>query len=95
MSNPDKFHFGTGGFNTERPVTLTYRKYYNQRILDVDGCFCELDCLFVTEYIVATKQIFDDMHNYIWQQKPYESSSTASLAKDPKFLGEYVHKDKA
>ena len=35
------------------------------------------------------------MHNYIWQQNPYESSITASQAKDPKFLGEYVHKDKA
>ena len=63
MSNPDKFR----GFNTERPVTLTYRKYYNQRILNVDRRFCELDYSFVAEYIVATKQIFDDMHNYIWR----------------------------
>ena len=93
MSNPDKFPFGTGGFNTERPVTLTYRKYYNQRILNVDERFCELDYSFVTEYIVATK-IFDDMHNDIWQQKPYESGITASQAKDPKFLAEYVRKDK-
>ena len=64
MSNLDKFPFGTGGFNTERPVRLTYRKYFNQRLLNVDGCFCDLEYLFVAEYIVAQKQIFDDMHNF-------------------------------
>ena len=56
MSNPDKFPFGTGGFNTERPVHLTYRKYFNQRLLNVDGRYCDLEYLFVAEYIVAQKQ---------------------------------------
>ena len=37
MVNPDKFCFGKGAFNTERPRKLTYRKYFNQRLLDVDG----------------------------------------------------------
>ena len=95
MSNPDKFPFGTGGFNTERPVHLTYRKYFNQRLLNVDGFFCDLEYLFVAEYIVAQKQIFDGMHNLIWRQKPYKSGITASQTKDPKSLGEYVRKDKA
>ena len=36
MDNPDKFCFGKGTFNTERPKKLTYRKYFNQR---VDGRF--------------------------------------------------------
>ena len=44
---------------------------------------------------MAQKQIFDDMHNFIWRQKPYESGITASQAKDPESLGEYVRKDKA
>ena len=39
MSNPDKFCFGTGGFHTERPRKISYRKYFNQRLLDVDGRF--------------------------------------------------------
>ena len=39
MFNPDKFCFGTGTFSTERPRKLTYRKYFNQRLLDVDGRF--------------------------------------------------------
>ena len=40
MANPDKLCFGTGGFSTERPRKITYRKYFNQRLLDVDGRFC-------------------------------------------------------
>ena len=47
MVNPDKFCFGTGTFNTERPRKLTYRKYFNQHLLDIDGRFArDLDYLF-------------------------------------------------
>ena len=55
MSNPDKFPFGTGTFSSESPRKLTYRKYFNQRLLDVDGRFArDLDYLFVAQYIVAS-----------------------------------------
>ena len=37
MCNPDKFSCGTGRFtSTEGPIKLTYRKYFNQRSLDVE-----------------------------------------------------------
>lgn len=39
MCNPDKFPLGFGGFNTERPRKITYKKYFQQRLLDVDGRF--------------------------------------------------------
>ena len=39
MVNPDKLCFGNRTFNTERPRKLTYRKYFNQRLLDVNGRF--------------------------------------------------------
>ena len=35
MFNPDKFCLGSGTFYLERPRQLTYRKYFNQRLLDV------------------------------------------------------------
>ena len=64
MCNPDKFCFGNGGFNTERPRKLTYRKYFSQRLLDVDGRFArDMDYLFVAQYIVEAKQILDDSNN--------------------------------
>ena len=53
MSNPYKFPYGTGAFCSKPPIQLTYRKYFNHRLLDVDGRFArDLDYLFVTQYIV-------------------------------------------
>ena len=56
MSNPDKFPYGSGTFSSDLPRKLIYRKYYNQRLLDVDGRFArDLDYLFVAQYIVEAK----------------------------------------
>ena len=76
MVNPDKFCFGKGTFNTERPKKLTYRKYFIQRLLDVDGRFAR----FFAQYIVEAKQVLDDGNNYIWRQKPQARQFTASQA---------------
>uniref|UniRef100_A0A1X7UEJ7 Helitron helicase-like domain-containing protein n=1 Tax=Amphimedon queenslandica TaxID=400682 RepID=A0A1X7UEJ7_AMPQE len=81
MSNPDKFSFGRGGFNTEKIKSLTYRKYFNQRLLNIDG--------------LESKQILDDAKSFIWRQRPYDSGITAAQARDPRYLKEYVRKDKA
>ena len=95
MFNPDKFCFGSGAFNTERARKLTYRKYFNQRLLDVDGRFArDLDYLFVAQYIVEAKQILDDGNNFIWRQKPTRQF-TASQARDHTLLNQFVCKDKA
>ena len=96
MVNPDKFCFGKGTFNTERPKKLTYRKYFNQRLLDVDGRFArDLDYLFVAQYIVEAKQVLDDGNNYIWRQKPQARQFTASQARDKAMLSQFVRSDKA
>ncbi len=42
MCNPDKFSYGKGGFSKERPRKLTYRKYFNARLLDINGRFAGL-----------------------------------------------------
>lgn len=95
MFNPNKFCFGSGTFSTERPRKLTYRKYFNQRLLDVDGRFAQdLDYLFVAQYIVEAKQVVDDGNNFIWRQKP-TMHLTASQAKDQSLLNQCVHTDKA
>ena len=96
MVNPDKFCFGIGTFSTERPRKLTYRKYFNQRLLDVDGRFArDLDYLFVAQYIVEAKQVLDDGNNYIWRQKPQARQFTASQARDKTLLNQYIRSDKA
>ena len=65
-------------------------KYFNQRLLDVDGRFArDLDYLFLAQYIVEAKQVMDDM-----RQKP-SRPFTAAQAKDQAILSQYVRKDKA
>ena len=89
MSNPDKFRISDG------PFKLTYRKYFNQRFLDVDGRFAkDIDYLFVAQYIVEAKQIVDDANNFIWRQKP-DRDFTAQQAKEQSIVGQCLCKDKA
>ena len=96
LSNPDKFPLGKGAFSTERPIKLTYRRYFQQRLLNQDGRFSQdLDYLFTAQYIVEAKQIFDDMNCYIWRQRPQDSSLTAREVRDPRSFAQYVRKDKA
>ena len=95
MSNPDKFPYGKGTFSNERPRKLTYRKYFNQRLLDVDGRFArDLDYLFVAQYILEAKQVLDEGNNFAWRQKP-SRQFTASQARDQTVLSQFVRKDKA
>ena len=95
MSNPDKFPYGIGTFSSKRPRKLTYRKYFNQRLLDVDGRFArDLDYLFVAQYIVEAKQVMDDGNMFAMRQKP-SRQFTAAQAKDQAILSQYVRKDKA
>ena len=71
MYNPDKFCYGEGGFGSKRERKITYRKYFNARLQDIDGRFArDLDYLFVAQYIVECKQVLDDGNNFAWRQKP-------------------------
>ena len=95
MSNPVKFPYGTGCFSSDRPQKLTYRKYFNQRLLDVDGRFAkDVDYLFTAQYIVESKQILDDCNHFIWRQKPGRDF-TASQARDRSVLSQCIKKDNA
>ena len=95
MSNPDKFPYSTGTFSSKRPRKLTYRKYFNQRLLDVDGRFArDLDYLFVAQYICEAKQIRDDGNNFAMRQKP-SRQFTAAQAKSQEILSQFMRNDKA
>ena len=94
MSNPDKFPFGAGSFSDERPRKISYQKYFNQRLLNVDGRFAsDTDYLFTAQYIVEAKKILDDCNHFIFRQKP--GNVTAAQAKDQSFVSQCVRKDKA
>ena len=95
MFNPDKFCYGDGIFSNDRPRKLTHRKYFNQRLLDVDGRFAkDLDYLFVAQYIVEANQVSGDANNFVWRQKP-SRQFTAAQAKDKSFIDQFVRTNKA
>ena len=94
MSNPDKFPLAKGTFSSERTKKLTYRKYFNQRLLDFDADLLHTDYLFVGQYIVEAKQVLDDGNNFVWRQKP-SRQFTAAQARDQAVFSQYVLKDKA
>ncbi len=96
MCNPSNFPLSNGTFSANRERKLTYRKYFNQRLLDVDAR--DLDFLFVAQYIVEAKQILDDGSHFIFRRKPSkqnETPLTASHVKDKVAMSEFVCKDKA
>ena len=73
---------------------LTYRKHFNQRLLDVDGRIArDLDYLFVVQYIEKAKQVLNDGNNFAWRQKP-SRQFTAAQARDQTVLYQYVRKDR-
>ena len=47
MSNPDKYPYSTATFSTDRPRKLTYRNYFNQRLLDIDARDCLLHSILL------------------------------------------------
>ena len=95
MSNPTKFPYGIGGYNTERTHKIFLRKYYQQRLLDVDGRFSrDIEYILASQYIVENKQIKGAARNYIWRQKP-SINLTAREARNQAVISENVRNDKA
>ena len=95
LSNPTKFPYGEGGYNTDRNRTVTLRKYFQQRLLDVDNRFStDLEYVLAGQYRVESKQIRNDANNFIFRQRPH-SQLTASQARNQTVVNESVRKDKA
>ena len=62
MSNPTKYPFGSEGINTHRERSITIRKYFNQRLLHVDGRFAkDIEYLLAAQYAVEHKQVYDEI----------------------------------
>ena len=60
--NPEKYPLGRGGFSTQRKVKLTAKKFFNQRVLDVDGRFVrDPQYLHIAQYAVESKNVYDQM----------------------------------
>jgi len=66
--NPDKYPFGRGGYSSTKTVTITAKKYFNQRLLEgVDGRFAkDPQYLHIAQYAVESKNISDQISIALW-----------------------------
>ena len=99
MSFPHKYPTGRGGFSEERKEKLTVRKFFNQRLLDVDGRFAkDVEYLLAAQYAVEHDQI-NNLQSIVIRQMPgrlYQGERiTAGDLKNPDKLNQLVQKDHA
>ena len=99
MSFPHKYPTGRGGFSEERKEKLTIRKFFNQRLLDVDGRFAkDVEYLLAAQYAVEHDQI-NNLQSIVIRQMPgrlYQGERiTAGDLKNPDKLNQLVQKDHA
>ena len=99
MAFPQKYPYGKGGFSAERCEHLTMRRYFNQRLLDVDGRFsCDVEYLLAAQYAAEYQQI-NSLTSVVMRQVPgriYRGQRvTAGDLKDPTRLSDLIQRDKA
>ena len=69
LAFPDMFPYGTKGYSTSgyHKTKLSMRKYFQQRLLNVDGHFANnIEYLFCAQYATEIKQIQADSNIALW-----------------------------
>ena len=99
MSFPHKYPIGKGGFSQERKEKITVRKFFNQRLLDVDGRFAkDVEYLLAAQYAVEHDQV-DNLQSIVIRQmkgRQFQGQKiTAGDLKNPEKLNQLVQKDYA
>ena len=101
LAFPDLFPFGEDGFHTveKRDTPLSLRKYYQQRILNVDGCFAKnIEYLFCAQYAADLKQIQSDANVALRITKGRTIGGNyvnAGMLKNPQVLNNLVRTEQA
>ena len=70
MCNVTKYPCGNFGLLANREKRLTVQKFFNQRLLDVDGRFArDVVYLLTAKYAVESKQVHDDANIVLRQSQ--------------------------
>ena len=99
MFNPTKYPYGKGGLKTPRDAKLTMRRYFNQRLLDVDGRFGkDMEYLLTAQYTVEDTQVRNS-ENIVMRQSQGRrhrgAALTAGSVKNKEVLRQMIQKDDA
>ena len=100
LANPDKYPDGRNALTAERPKQIDARRYFNQRLLDVDGRFARsIEYLLSAQYATESKQIYGNINHFAFrrvQGRHYQGQKiTAGLVKDVSKMRELVRADHA
>ena len=99
MCNPTKYPGGGFGLTVNRERKLTVRKYFNQRLLDVDGRFAkDIEYLLTAQYAVESKQVADDASVVLRQSqgRQYRGQAlTAGAVQNQSVLLQMIQRDDA
>ena len=100
LANPDKYPDGKNALTADRPKQIDARRYFNQRLLDVDGRFARsIEYLLSAQYATESKQIYGNINHFAFrrvQGRQYQGKKiTAGLVKDVSKMKELVRADHA
>ena len=99
MCNPSKYPGGSFGLMANRERKLTVRKYFNRRLLDVDGRFAkDVEYLLAVQYTVESKQVADDANIVLRQSqgRQYRGRTlTAGAVQNQSVLLQMIQRDDA
>ena len=100
LSNPEKFPDGQNGLLSDREKPIFPRRYFNQRLLDVDGRFAKsTDYLLSAQYATESQQIHGNINHYVLRRAKARSTEgkkiTAKDVKNADNLHRLVRSDQA
>ena len=100
LAFPDLFPYGTGGYKCEdRPVNLSFRKYFQQCLLNVVMRFAKnIEYLFCAQHMADIKQIESDINLAIRLSRGRTVGGqkiTAGLLHNPEAVQQLVRNEQA
>ena len=100
LSNPEKFPDGQNGLLSEREKPIQTRRYFNQRLLDVDGRFAKsTDYLLSAQYATESQQIHGNINHFVLRRAKARcvdgKKIRAKDVKDTNSLHQLVRSDQA
>ena len=99
LAFPDKYPYGSGGLSINRENNLTTRRYFNQRLLHIDGRFAkDIDYLLAAQYAVEAKQVNDGINIALRQTRGRVSNHrhlNAGIMKNSENVSSMIRTDAA
>lgn len=97
---PDKYPDGLHALTDSRPIKISPRRFFNQRLLDVDGRFAKsIEYLLSAQYATENKQVQGDINHFVFRrvagQQFQGKRLNAGLVRKAEEMNELIRSDHA